>query len=175
MDDRSVGFKEDRFNQIKNEVSVYLKKIGYNKEIPFIPISGWCGDNLVKSLENMDWYKGPSLIEALDSVKIPKRPILKPLRIPIIDVYKISGVGTVAIGRVETGVLIPNMKITFGPLGLTTECKSIEMHHESLAEAKPGDCIGFNVKNLSVRDIYRGMVASDASREPAMDTAYFKA
>merc|ERR1739847_75063 len=116
---------------------------------------------------NMPWYKGPYLLQALDAIKPPKRPILKPLRLPLQDVYKISGIGTVPVGRVET--------VTFGPLGTTTECKSVEMHHEQVAEAIPGDNVGFNVKGLSVTDIKRGYVASDAKNVPAMDTEFFKA
>merc|ERR1712086_1144771 len=124
---------------------------------------------------NMPWYKGPFLLEALDCIKPPKRPVLKPLRLPLQDVYKIGGIGTVPVGRVETGVIKPAQSITFGPIGQTTECKSVEMHHESVAEAIPGDNVGFNVKNLSVTDIKRGYVASDTKREPAMDTEFFKA
>jgi elongation factor 1-alpha len=117
--------------------------------------------------DNMKWYKGPYLLEALDALQPPKRPILKPLRLPLQDVYKISGIGTVPVGRVETGVIKPNMAVTFGPLGTTTECKSVEMHHEQVTEAIPGDNVGFNVKGLSVTDIKRGYVASDAKINPA--------
>jgi len=124
---------------------------------------------------NMPWYKGPYLLQALDSVKPPKRPVLKPLRLPLQDVYKIGGIGTVPVGRVETGVIKPAQSITFGPIGQTTECKSVEMHHESVAEAIPGDNVGFNVKGLSVQDIKRGYVASDAKNKPAMGTESFKA
>jgi elongation factor 1-alpha len=123
----------------------------------------------------MPWYKGPFLLKALDAIKPPKRPVLKPLRLPLQDVYKISGIGTVPVGRVETGVIKPNMNVTFGPMGTSTDVKSVEMHHESVTEAIPGDNVGFNVKNLSVQDIKRGFVASDTKREPAMDTEYFKA
>jgi len=108
-------------------------------------------------------------------IKPPKRPVLKPLRLPLQDVYKISGIGTVPVGRVETGVIKPAMTVTFGPRGTTTECKSVEMHHESVTEAIPGDNVGFNVKGLSVTDIKRGYVASDSKNIPAMDTEHFKA
>jgi len=124
---------------------------------------------------NMPWYKGPCLLEALDAIKPPKRPVLKPLRLPLQDVYKISGIGTVPVGRVETGVIKPDMNITFGPLGIVAPCKSVEMHHEKVDEAIPGDNVGFNVKNLAVNDIKRGYVASDSKREPATDTEWFKA
>jgi elongation factor 1-alpha len=123
----------------------------------------------------MPWYKGPTLLESLDALQPPKRPILKPLRLPLQDVYKISGIGTVPVGRVETGVIKPNMNLCFGPLGTTTECKSVEMHHEQVAEAIPGDNVGFNVKGLSVTDIKRGYVASDSKNVPAQDTEFFKA
>lgn len=84
--------------------------------------------------------------------------------------YKIGGIGTVPVGRVETGTIKPGMVITFAPMNVTTECKSVEMHHESLTEAEPGDNVGFNVKNLSVKDLRRGFVASDSKNDPAKDT-----
>ena len=130
---------------------------------------------MLEMSDNMPWYKGQFLLEALDAIKPPKRPVLKPLRLPLQDVYKISGIGTVPVGRVETGVIKPNMNVCFGPLGTTTDVKSVEMHHEQVAEAIPGDNVGFNVKGLSVTDIKREYVASDAKREPAKDTEWFKA
>merc|ERR1712113_1218893 len=176
MDAKGADYKEERYKEIKDEVSSYLKQVGYKIDtVPFIPISGWVGDNMLEPSTNMTWYKGPYLLQALDAIKPPKRPILKPLRLPLQDVYKISGIGTVPVGRVETGIIKPNMNITFGPLGTSTDCKSVEMHHESVAEAIPGDNVGFNVKNLSVQDIKRGYVASDTKNVPAMDTEYFKA
>ena len=176
MDAKGADFGEARFNEIKAEVSGYLKQVGYKIEtVPFIPISGWTGDNLFEKSDKMPWYKGQYLLEALDAIKPPKRPVLKPLRLPLQDVYKISGIGTVPVGRVETGVIKPNQSIVFGPLGVSTDVKSVEMHHEQVAEAIPGDNVGFNVKGLSVSDIKRGYVASDAKNVPAMDTEYFKA
>lgn len=176
MDAKGADYKEERYNEIKSEVSGYLKQVGYKIEtVPFIPISGWVGDNMLENSTNMPWYKGPYLLQALDAIKPPKRPILKPLRLPLQDVYKISGIGTVPVGRVETGVIKPAMQVTFGPFGTTTECKSVEMHHEQVAEAIPGDNVGFNVKGLSVKDIKRGFVASDAKNDPAADTEFFKA
>jgi elongation factor 1-alpha len=176
MDAKGAEYKEERYNEIKSEVSAYLKQVGYKIEnVPFIPISGWVGDNMLEPSDNMPWYKGPYLLQALDAIKPPKRPILKPLRLPLQDVYKISGIGTVPVGRVETGVIKPAMSVTFGPMGTTTECKSVEMHHEQVAEAIPGDNVGFNVKGLSVTDIKRGYVASDAKNTPAQDTEWFKA
>merc|ERR1739838_676387 len=176
MDAKGADYKEQRYKEIQAEVSLYLKQVGYNiANVPFIPISGWNGDNMLEASDNMPWYKGPCLIEALDAIKPPKRPVLKPLRLPLQDVYKISGIGTVPVGRVETGVIKPNMQVCFGPLGVSTEVKSVEMHHEQVAEAEPGDNVGFNVKNLSVQDIKRGYVASDAKNVPAMDTENFTA
>jgi len=176
MDDKSVNWDQKRYDEIKKEVSDYLKKIGYNPEkIPFIPISGWLGDNMIEKSDNMKWYNGPILIDALDSLDQPKRPKDKPLRLPLQDVYKIGGIGTVPVGRVETGLLKPGMVITFAPMNITTECKSVEMHHESLEEAEPGDNVGFNVKNLSVKDLRRGYVASDSKNDPAKDTTNFLA
>jgi len=130
---------------------------------------------MIDRSENMPWYKGPYLLEALDALVPPKRPTDKPLRLPLQDVYKIGGIGTVPVGRVETGTLKAGMVVTFGPLGQTTEVKSVEMHHEMVDEAIPGDNVGFNVKNLSVKDIKRGYVASDSKNDPASDTENFTA
>ena len=167
MDDVSVKYGEARYKEIKQEVSGYLKKVGYKPmKIPFIPISGWAGDNMIDKSTNMGWYKGPYLLEALDNCNPPKRPTEKPLRLPLQDVYKIGGIGTVPVGRVETGVLKPGMVVTFAPAQLSTEVKSVEMHHESLPEAVPGDNVGFNVKNVSVKDLRRGFVCGDSKSDP---------
>merc|ERR1711934_67421 len=174
MDAKGAEYKEERYTEIKNEVSIYLKQVGYKIDnVPFIPISGWVGDNMLEKSENMPWYKGPHLLDALDSIKPPKRPVLKPLRLPLQDVYKISGIGTVPVGRVETGVINPAMVVTFAPVQLSTEVKSVEMHHESLTEAVPGDNVGFNVKNVSVKDIKRGYVTSDSKNKPATGISDF--
>merc|ERR1712134_176390 len=171
------------------EVSNYVKKIGYNpKSVAFVPISGWHGDNMIEPSANMSWYKGweketkeegkqsgKTLFEALDSIIPPQRPSDKPLRLPLQDVYKIGGIGTVPVGRVETGLIKPGMVVTFAPVNVTTEVKSVEMHHESLPEAGPGDNVGFNVKNVSVKNIRRGNVASDSKSDPAKEAKSFKA
>jgi elongation factor 1-alpha len=176
MDDKSVNWSEARFNEIKNEVSSFIKKIGYNPEtVPFVPISGWLGDNMLEKSANLPWYKGPTLLEALDALKEPKRPLDKPLRIPLQDVYKIGGIGTVPVGRVETGILKPGMVVTFAPANVTTEVKSIEMHHEALEQATPGDNVGFNVKNVSVKDIRRGFVCGDSKNDPPAEAESFEA
>ena len=176
MDDTSVNYSKARYEEIQNELTIFLKKVGYNvANIPFIPISGWVGDNMVEASENMPWYTGPTLLAALDALKPPKRPTEKPLRLPLQDVYKIGGIGTVPVGRVETGILKPNMVVTFGPMNITTEVKSVEMHHEQVEQAEPGDNVGFNVKNLSVKDIKRGYVASDSKNDPCADTEMFLA
>jgi elongation factor 1-alpha len=176
MDDKSVKYSQERFEEIKKEVSGFLKKIGYNPaNVPFIPISGWAGDNMIEKSTNMSWWKGGTLLEALDSIKEPKRPVDKPLRIPLQDVYKIGGIGTVPVGRVETGILKPGQVVIFAPVNVTTEVKSVEMHHESLPQAVPGDNVGFNVKNVSIKDIKRGNVCGDAKNVPPKGCANFVA
>ncbi|TKC45044.1 hypothetical protein EI555_003557, partial [Monodon monoceros] len=171
MDSTEPAYSEKRYDEIVKEVSAYIKKIGYNPAtVPFVPISGWHGDNMLEPSPNMPWFKGwkverkegnasgVSLLEALDTILPPTRPTDKPLRLPLQDVYKIGGIGTVPVGRVETGILRPGMVVTFAPVNITTEVKSVEMHHEALSEALPGDNVGFNVKNVSVKDIRRGNV-----------------
>jgi len=176
MDDKSVGWAEARYNEIKEETSSFLKKTGFKvKKIPFVPISGWLGDNMLERSTNMPWYKGPILLEALDAVTPPERPVDRPLRLPLQDVYKIGGIGTVPVGRVETGVIRPGMNVVFAPAGLTTEVKSVEMHHEALEEAKPGDNVGFNVKNLSIKQLRRGFVCGDTKADPPMGCEFRRA
>ena len=130
---------------------------------------------MMEKSANMPWWKGPTLLEALDSIQEPKRPLDKPLRLPIQDVYKIGGVGTVPVGRVETGILKVGQQVTFAPGGLSVECKSIEMHHSTMPQATPGDNVGFNVRGVSVKDIRRGYVVGDAKNEPPMETESFVA
>lgn len=174
MDMPGVDFSEKRFNDIQAEVSQYLDHIGYHVDrIPFVPISGWTGDNVVSKSPKLKWFKGKTLLEYLDDLKMPKRPTNKPLRIPIQDTYKISGIGTVPCGRVETGVLKPGTQIHFEPGNITAACKSIEMHHESLTEALPGDNVGFNVKGVAANQIKRGFVASNAQDDPCREAVSF--
>jgi len=183
MDDKTVNWSESRFNEIKTEVYGFLKRIGYatattEKDTfgtPVVPISGWPGDNMLEASPNMTWWKGETLLATLDKIPEPTRPTDKPLRIPLQDVYKIGGIGTVPVGRVETGIIKPGDMIQFAPSGITTEVKSIEMHHESLPQAAPGDNIGFNVKNLSVKDIRRGFVAGHVKNDPPMECENFTA
>jgi len=188
MDSTEPPYSQARFEEIAKEVAGFIKKVGYNPAaVPFVPISGWHGDNMLATSSNMGWYKGWSierkegkatgttLLEALDSIVPPARPTDKPLRLPLQDVYKIGGIGTVPVGRVETGIIKPGMVVTFAPVNLTTEVKSVEMHHESLPEATPGDNVGFNIKNVSVKDIKRGYVASDSKNKPASGVTDFTA
>jgi elongation factor 1-alpha len=187
MDDKSVNYGQARFDEIKTELLRILKNIGWqvdNGEIPFVPISGWAGDNMIDNSTNMPWYKGNewhgkkklvNLLQHLNAIEPPERPVSKPLRLPLQDVYKIGGIGTVPVGRVETGKLVPGMVVTFAPTGVTTEVKSVEMHHTSVPEAVPGDNVGFNVKNVSVKDIKRGNVAGDSKNDPPTETESFKA
>jgi len=188
MDSTSPPYSKDRFEEISKEVSTYVKKVGYNPAtVPLVPISGFNGDNMLEKSDNMSWwnktkierksgsYEFTTLFEALDNIEPPSRPVDKALRLPLQDVYKIGGIGTVPVGRVETGIIKPGMVVAFAPVGLTTEVKSVEMHHEALTEAVPGDNVGFNVKNVSVKDIKRGYVASDSKNDPAKATESFLA
>ena len=172
----AAGYSEERFIDIKKEVLDYLKKIGFQeKNVNTVAYSGFHGDNLIEKSEKMPWYKGDTLLEALDKVDPPVRPFDKPLRLPLQDVYKITGVGTVPVGRVETGIIKPGMLVSFAPANITTECKSVEMHHTQLEEAIPGDNVGFNVKNISVKDVRRGHVVGDSKNDPPKEAVTFNA
>uniref|UniRef100_G3UIY9 Tr-type G domain-containing protein n=1 Tax=Loxodonta africana TaxID=9785 RepID=G3UIY9_LOXAF len=183
-----LAYTQKRYEEIIKEVSTYIKKIGYNPEtVAFVPISGWNGDNMLEPSASMPWFKvwkvtckngnasGTALLEALDCILPPTRPTDKPLHLPLEDVYRIGGIGTAPVGRVETGILKPGMVVTFAPVNVITEVKSVEMHHEALSEALPGDNAGFNVKHVSVKDVRRGNVASDSKNDPPMEPAGFTA
>lgn len=166
----AVGYKQDAYEYVKSELSKFLRTIGFNLEkIPFVPTSGLKGDNLVEKSENTPWYDGPTLKEALDKyVEPPPLPVGKPLRIPVGKVLKITGVGTVATGRVATGVVKPGDKIMINPPQIKTVAQSIEMHHTKLEQAIPGDNIGVNLKGVSVDDIKRGDVIGHESNPPTI-------
>ena len=169
MDDASVNWSQERYEEIKNEIGRLLKTVGYKIEkIPFVPTSGWTGDNLVKASDKMPWYKGPTLFQALDTLEVPPKPTGKPLRMPIQDVYTITGVGTVPVGRVETGILKENDVLVFMPANVQGEVKSIETHHVRVPKAEPGDNIGFNVRGVSKTDIRRGDVGGHPTNPPTV-------
>jgi len=165
----TVGYKEEEFNRIKEDVTKVIKERGYKPEnVAFIPISGFKGDNLSEKSPNLSWYKGPTLLEQLDIFKLPEKPTSLPMRMPIQDVYEIKGIGTVPVGKIETGVMKPGMKIIALPgrtgKGVLGEIKTIEMHHEVLSSAEPGDNVGVNVRGLGKKDVARGDVICDAAK-----------
>jgi elongation factor 1-alpha len=150
-------YSEDRYNEVVENVSDLLRNIGFPvKKIPFVPVSGLAMENLSKKSDKMPWYKGPTLIEAIDKFEVPEKPLDKPLRVPIQDAYKIKGTGVVPVGRVETGVLKKGDKIIIMPTGFEGEIRSIEMHHEEIPQAIPGDNIGFSIRGITIKDAGRG-------------------
>ncbi|MCD6589883.1 translation elongation factor EF-1 subunit alpha [Candidatus Woesearchaeota archaeon] len=166
-----VNYDEARYNEVKKQVEDLLKTVGYKiEEVQFIPIAAYPGDNVAKKSDKLSWFKGPTLLEALDNLKEPEKPRDLPLRIPIQDVYNITGVGVVVVGRVETGVLKVGDKVIAVPgregKGVPGEVKSIEMHHEPLQEAEPGDNIGINVRGFGKKDVARGDVIGHPDNPP---------
>ena len=168
MDISGVDWSQDKFNSVVEEVSNLLKMAGFNPtDIPFVPCSAFDGDNIFNKSDNTPWYSGPTLFEAIDAISMPPKPTDRPLRLPIQDVYKISGIGTVPVGKVETGVLHSGKTVVFNPSQKAAEVKSIEMHHTIHEKAEPGDNVGFNVRGLAATDIRRGDVAGYQDNEPA--------
>src|SRR3989339_240412 len=169
----TVNYDQAKYVAVKESVSKLLKQVGYKiDEVPFIPISAWKGDNVVKKSENMPWYTGPTLRQQLDIFKEPEKPTGLPLRIPLQDVYNITGIGVVPVGKVETGVMKVGDKVIIVPgregKGVVGECKSIEMHHEQVSEAIPGDNIGFSVRGIGKKDIARGDVLGHPDNPPTV-------
>jgi len=166
----AVKYDETKFNKVKEQVTAVLKTAGFNPaNVAFIPLASLLGDNVVKKSEKLKWYSGPTLREQLDLLKEPEKPVDLPLRLPIQDVYNITGIGVVPVGRVETGIMKVGDKIIVTPgregKGVNGEVKSIEMHHEQVTQAEPGDNIGFNVRGIGKKDIARGDVVRRILRE----------
>jgi len=173
MDDATVNWGKERYEEVKNEVTRMLKMVGFKVEkVNFVPTSGWTADNLIKKSDKMPWYTGPTLIEALDLFELPPKPTKKPLRIPIQDVYSITGIGTVPVGRVETGVLKEGTNLVFMPSKKTAEVKSMEMHHTRIPVAEPGDNIGMNVRGIAKTEVHRGDVAGPVDNPPTVATEF---
>jgi len=169
-----VDYKQDVYEKLRSEVLDMLRVVGYKNadKFPFVPTSAFYGENVTKPSEKMKWYNGPTVLQALDTFTIPPKPIDKPLRIPVQDVYSITGVGTVPVGRVETGTLKVGDTLVFEPTGKTGEVKSIEMHHESIQKAEPGDNVGFNVRGIAKNELRRGDVAGLPSAPPTVASEF---
>jgi len=165
-----VGYKEDVFNKLKSEITDLLRTVGYKnpEKFTFVPASAFHGDNVTKPSDKMKWYTGPVFYASLDAFTVPPKPVDKPLRLPVQDVYSITGVGTVPVGRVETGVLKAGDTLIFEPAGVSAEVKSIEMHHETIPQAEPGDNIGFSVRGIEKNAIRRGDVAGHPKAPPTV-------
>ena len=177
MDFKGVEYSEDKYKKVVEEMKKTLQSAGWNIEkVRFLPIAALKGDNIIKKSDNMPWYTGPSLLEVIDTFEQPEKPTDLPLRLPLQDVYNITGIGVVPVGRVETGVMKVGDKVTAVPgregKGVTGEVKSIEMHHEQVNEAEPGDNIGFSVRGFGKADIARGDVIGTADNVPTVATEF---
>jgi len=171
------NYDEKVFNQVKADVTTLLKSVGYKPEnIPFIPLASLPGENVFKKSDKFPWYKGGTLLETINQLKEPEKPTQLPLRLPIQDVYNITGIGVVPVGRVETGVMKVGDKVIVVPgregKGVPGEVKSIEMHHEQMQQAEPGDNIGFNVRGIGKKDIARGDVLGHSDNAPTVASEF---
>ncbi len=170
-------YAQARFEEVKKEVSALIKTVGYKpEEVQFVPAAAFLGENIVKKQTQMPWYTGPTLLEAINNLKVPDKPTKLPLRLPIQDVYQISGIGTVPVGKVETGTMKVGDKVIIVPArdgkGVIGEVKSIEMHHESMTEALPGDNIGFVIRGVEKKMIARGDVLGRVDNAPTVATEF---
>ncbi|MBI4140501.1 translation elongation factor EF-1 subunit alpha [Candidatus Woesearchaeota archaeon] len=174
-----VKYDQAKFETLKKEITQLLKVSGWKdpeKNVQFVPIASYPGENVVKKSTNMAWYTGPTLLEALDKLNPPEKPTQLPLRLPLQDVYNITGIGVVPVGRVETGIMKVGDKVIVMPAregkGVTGEVKTIEMHHEQLTEAEPGDNVGFNVRGINKQDVTRGDVLGKVDNPPTVATEF---
>ena len=165
----TVDYSEDAYEEVSEEVGTLLKQVNFKSDdATFVPISAFEGDNIAESSGETGWYDGPTLLEALNDLPAPSPPTDAPLRLPIQDVYTISGIGTVPVGRVETGTVSPGDNVSFQPSDVSGEVKTVEMHHEEVPQAGPGDNVGFNVRGIGKDDIRRGDVCGPADTPPSV-------
>ena len=177
MDISGVDYSEDKYNQVKEEVSKLIQSVGYKPDqVPFLAVSSLNGENIVNKSDKMSWYKGPTLLESINNLEVPETPVDLPLRVPIQDVYNITGIGVVPVGRVETGVLKVGQKVMAMPgregKGVAGEVKTVEMHHEQMKQAGPGYNVGFNVRGFGKKDVARGDVVGEDSNPPTVATEF---
>ena len=170
-------YDQKRFDEVKAEVTKLLQSVGYKPdEVQFLPIASLKGDNIIEKGDNLKWFEGPTMLESINNLKEPEKPTKLPLRLPIQDVYNITGIGVVPVGRVETGIMKVGDKVTVVPgregKGVTGEVKTIEMHHEMMQKAEPGDNIGFNVRGINKKDIARGDVLGHSDNVPTVATEF---
>ena len=163
-----VDYKEENFEKVKTDVSKLLMTVGYKPDqIAFIAASAFQGDNIAKKSTHMPWYKGPTILEQFDKFNQPEKPTNLPLRMAIQDVYEITGIGTVPVGKIETGIMKPGQKIIVLPgrsgKGVAGEVKTVEAHHEQLPQGEAGDNVGVSLKGIGKKDVARGDVICDAS------------
>ncbi len=165
----SVNFEQKKYEEIKDSLKKLFAVVGYkDDDIIYLPMSGLKGDNILKKGDNLAWWDGPTLSQAIDMLRVPEKPTKLPLRLPVQDVYSITGIGTVPVGRVETGIMKIGDTVVFEPAGVTGEVKTIEMHHETIQQAEPGDNIGFNVRGVGKDDIRRGDVVGSTKNPPTV-------
>lgn len=168
-----VEYEESRFEEVVEEVESLLGQVRFDADdVSYIPVSAFEGDNVSETTEAMSWYDGPTVLDALNSLREPEPPTDAPLRLPIQDVYTIDGVGTVTVGRVETGTMEPGQNVSFQPSDVSGEVRSVEMHHEEVEQAEPGDNVGFNVRGLGKDDVQRGDVAGPADDPPSVPETF---
>lgn len=165
----AIGYDRVKYEDLKSQITTFLKNIGFKPEaVQFVPISAYEGENITKKPAKMEWWTGATLVAAFDNLQVPAKLTDKPLRLPVQEVFSITGFGTVPVGRVETGVMKPGDKVIFMPSNVPAEVKSIEMHHQQLPEAKPGDNVGFNVKGVEKTQISRGDVVGPSNNPPTV-------
>ncbi len=176
MDATTPPYDKNKYEQVKADVDKLAKSVGYKDDmLQYVPVSAFVGDN-VKEKGKLDWWTGPTVLKAIDNFTQPEKPTALPLRWPIQDVYTIKGVGTVPVGKIETGVMKPGMAIIFKPSmkpgGATGEVKTIEMHHETLNQALPGDNVGVNIRGIAKNEIRRGDVAGPSNDPPTVAKSF---
>ena len=177
MDHPQVNYSEQVFVKTVSELSIVLKRIGYgSSQVDIIPISAYCGDNIVELSDKTSWYKGKCLLDALNSLKPAVNNLEQGLRIPILDVKKISGVGTVVYGKVLAGILKMDSKIVLANSNIqNARIKAIESFGKRLEEAKSGQLVAINLRNVFHSSVKSGDVILEEGNSTGIVTRFFEA
>ncbi|KAI1320946.1 translation termination factor GTPase eRF3 [Mortierella claussenii] len=177
MDDPTVGWAKERYDECVSKLSPFLKANGYNMktDVMFMPVSGFTGANIKKSLDpqECDWYKGPSLLDYLDSLKLADRNLGAPLRMPISEKYK--DMGTIVVGKIEAGSIRKGAHLLMMPNSAKVEVQAIFNElEEEIPVAAVGDNIRLRLRGIEEEDIMIGFVLC-SPKNPVHSVSKFEA
>ncbi|GFT95031.1 HBS1-like protein [Trichonephila clavipes] len=172
----NVSWSEERFQEIKTKLSTFLKQVGFKeRDVTFVPCSGLTGENLVKSSEEptlKKWYSGPTLVEVIDNFHPPERPVDKPFRLCVSDVFKGATGGLCVAGKIEAGFIKKNDKVLVMPVGEQAIVKGISADEQSLSYGFAGDHVMIQLSGIDVNSIPSGSMLCSTEKPVKVATRF---